>query len=154
VIEISETKKESIGVSPENNTDDTNMGERLAFLVSCVECGYHWVHYVYEETIEACIKSPSYNRVRTYCPKGCKKHLSLHSKQRSFIHAETKASNLRQVKALKDTAHAINMHMKEHGYVTNKDMYDYYKTNTGYESKGVPLPFRKWHRRVGGGFNE
>jgi len=131
-----------------NNSQAKTMGARLALLYQCSEdhCGHYFVHGVYENTLERNIRYGSkVAPVRAFCPK-CGHRVRLHSKQHTYIHAEVPYTRLNRVQDLRDTAEAANMEVDpKKGF-----LYGLWNMNTGYEGKGVPLPFRRWHKRTGG----
>ena len=129
-----------------NNSHPKSKGPRIAMLCQCNKCNHFFVHGVYERTLERNISLGSKTApLRAYCPK-CNFRVRLHSKWQTNIHAEVPYTRLNRVQDLKDTAEAANME----GDCQTGDLYSLWNENTGYEGKGVPLPFRRWHRRQGG----
>jgi hypothetical protein len=146
-MEPEKVEENSSQIEDLNTSQPKTMGARLALLCSCPKCVYYFVTPVYERTLMRNIELGSkVAPLRAYCPNpdGCNHHIRLHSKRgHTNIHAEVPYSRLNRVQNLRDTAEAANM---DEG-VSKGDLYALWNENTGYNGVGVPLPFRKWHKR-------
>ena len=146
-----EKSEENSSIIDSQHLNDSGMGNRLALLCYCSLCFTYFVHTVYENTVYKCVNiCANKHALRTYCrSETCNRHIRLYNPQTSYVLAEIPANRLHQVAHLYDVATAANMNMSDVPLDTS-ELYALWNTSVQYEGKGVPMPFKRWNKRIGG----
>ena len=131
-----------------NRSDMATPAMLQALLADCPKCGEFLVHVARDALIERTLNEGSKRApLRTWCTK-CGSHFRMVRQygKPNQVYAIIPVSKRVQVAHLRDVATAANMEET----TSTKDLYEYWKQNTGFHGKGVPIPFKRWNKRSGG----